>query len=406
MQTAAPFPAIGTRPAPGRRPRAGDRGRAPAVTREPATRPTPAQARRELDAEPRLAWLSRRKVTVPEPPADCLDRARLVESALPLQRRLTALVAPGGFGKTTLLAACCRHLSARGVVTAWLSVDGDEDAAVFDAYLAFAFQYTGVHLERTAGTDGSAATRIGLLARALDARDEPFVLALDDLHRLRHPGASALLDDLIRDGPSNLHLAAACRRLPARVNIGGPALDGQARVIGADELRFSADETRAFLGPDRSPRELAALAEESAGWPMALRIEHNRSATAPDAARRLAENWVESRLWEGIEAEDRELLLDAGLFDCLDAALLDEVLGGRDALRRLRTMEALAGFLEPVQGSGPAAWRLHPLIREHCALQRFRDARPRYRAVHRPHRRRPGAPRRDTAGPAPRAGGG
>ena len=353
------------------------------MTRTPAARPPQAQVRREIDDEPRLAWLSRRKVTVPDRPAGYTDRARLVEWAMPVQRRLTALVAPGGFGKTTLLAECCRRLSGRGIVTAWLSVDGNEDAEVFDAYLAFAFQYAGLSIEHAVGDGSPAGSRVELLARSLEARGEPFVLALDDLHRLEHPGASALLDALIRDGPSNLHLAAACRRLPARVNIGGPALDGQAAVIGVDELRFSKAEIRAFFGPRRSARELAALAEESAGWPMALRIEQNRGGAAPDTARRMAENWVESRLWEGIGADDRELLLDAGLFEWLDAALLDEVLGGHDALRRLRTMEALAGFLEPVQGSGPPAWRLHPLIREHCALQRFRDARPRYRTVHR-----------------------
>ena len=99
--------------------------------------------------------------------------------------------------------------------------------------------------------------------------------------------------------------------------------------------------------------------------------------------RSIVENWVESRLWEGIDADDRELVLDVGLFEWMDAALLDEVLGGNDSMRRIQTMAALVGFLEPVRGGEADAWRLHPLIREHCALQRFRDARARFREVHR-----------------------
>ena len=356
------------------------------MTRESDARPSREEIRGELDAEPRLSWLLRRKVTVPERTAGYMDRAGLVERTMPTRSRLTVLLAPGGFGKTTVLAECCRYLSERGIVTAWVSVDASDDADVLDSYIAFAFQYAGLSIEGASERDGATESRTGLLARVLEARREPFVLALDDLHRLTDPAAVALLDFLIRRAPPNLHLAAACRRLPAGLDIGGPVLDGHASVIGADDLRFSTSEIKHFFDLRLSRRELASLAEESAGWPMALRIHRNSAGAAPGAgaqARIIVENWVESRLWEGIDADDRELVLDIGLFEWMDAVLLDEVLGGNDSMRRLQTMEALVGFLEPVRGSGSDAWRLHPLIREHCALQRFRNARQRFREVHR-----------------------
>ena len=341
--------------------------------------------RGELDVDLRLSWLLRRKVTVPDRTAGYLERTRLVDRAMPTHKRLTLLIAPGGFGKTTLLAEICRRLCERGTVTAWISVDGSDDAELLDSYIAFAFQYAGLSLEGVSEGDGAIESRAGRLARALEASGEPFVLALDDMHRLEDPGSVALLDFLIQRGPTNLHLAAACRSLPAGLNIGGPVLDGHATVIEADELRFSKSEINDFFGLRLSRRELASLAEESAGWPMALRIQRNSARNGPgsEVARTFVENWVESRLWEGIGADDRELVLDVGLFEWMDAALLDEVLGWNDSMRRIRTMEALSGFLEPVRSSGPDAWRLHPLIREHCALQRFRHARRRFREVHR-----------------------
>lgn len=341
--------------------------------------------RSELDAEPRLSWLLRRKVTVPDRTAGFMDRVKLVERTMPTRNRLTVLMAPGGFGKTTLLAECCRRLSERGIVTAWLSVDPSDDADVLDSYIAFAFQYAGLRIEGVAEREGASESRAGLVARALESSGEPFVLALDDLHQLKDPGSVALLDFLLKRGPTNLHLAAACRRLPAGLDIGGPVLDGQALVLGADELRFSKSEINEFFGLRLTRRELASLAEESAGWPMALRIQRNNAGSAPGAgeSRVIVENWITSRLWEGIDADDRELVLDIGLFEWMDAGLLDEVLGGNDAMRRLQTMEAVAGFLEPVRGSGSDAWRLHPLIREHCVHQRYRDARQRFRELHR-----------------------
>ena len=355
------------------------------MTRARSPGPSREEVRGELAAEPRLAWLLRRKVTIPDPPPGYLDRKRLVQRALPTRNRLTVLLAPGGFGKTTLLAECCRALADSGAVTAWLSVDASDDAELFDSYVAFAFQYAGLGIEAASAHAGATGSRVALLARALEVRAEPFVLAIDDLHQLTDPGAVAHLDFLIRRGPANLHIAAACRRLPHGLDIGGSVLEGAAVLVRADELRFTKSEINDFFDLRLTRRELSALARESAGWSMALRVRRNTLDAAPEAgeARSIVENWVESRLWQGIDAGDRELLLDVGLFEWMDAELLDEVLGGNDSMRRLRTMEALVGFLEPVRGSALDAWRLHPLIAEHCALQRFRDARARFRKVHR-----------------------
>jgi len=99
--------------------------------------------------------------------------------------------------------------------------------------------------------------------------------------------------------------------------------------------------------------------------------------------REVVDNWIEARLWYGLTPDDRDFLLDVGMFEWLDGDLLSEVLESIEALRRLETMPVLAGLLEPIVQDGSTAWRLHPLIREHCMKQRFRETPHRYRAIHR-----------------------
>ena len=333
-------------------------------------------------------WMLRQKVTIPERAAGYLHRPELVERAMPTLRRVTVLKAPGGFGKTTLLAECCRGLRRDGVPTAWVSLDGQDEPEVLDTYIAFACRSAGLEGAEDPGPGGAGpANRVGLVLQGIEALDGPFVLAFDEPDRLNNPDAVALLDFLVQRGPPNLHLAFACRELPVGVNIAGAMLEGHAGIVTADELRFSEAQVAEFFGSDLSRGELAAVMVASAGWPFALRIARNEMESgAPGGARitqEFVENWVESRLFAGLGPDDREFLLDIGLFEWIDAALLDEVLQRSDSLRRIESIPVLAGLLQPVSGETMDSWRLHPLIREHCVRRSFRATPERFRAIHR-----------------------
>ena len=344
---------------------------------------------------PRAApWLLRQKLAIPGRVAGYFDRAGLVDRALPTQRRLTVLVAPGGFGKTTLLAECCRRVRGDGIPVAWLSVDEQDEPEVLDTYVACACRSAVAgapadveDLGISVSVPGEAGGRTGLALRDIEARGGPFVLVFDELERLGSPDAVVLLEFLLRRGPPTVHLAFSGRELPAGVNIAGALLDGQAEVLTADDLRFTREEAQAFFGGGLSGRRLDAVMAESAGWPFALRLSRNETERGGrDRARdsrKLVENWMESRLFAGLGTGDREFLLDIGLFEWIDAALLHEVLESSDSMRRIDTMPVLAGLLEPVRDGEAEVWRLHPLVREHCAQRRFRETPQRYRTIHR-----------------------
>ena len=351
-----------------------------------------------MSASDRFAtpWLLRQKIAIPDRVIGYFDRPALVDRAMPTRRRLTVMMAPGGFGKSTLLAECCRRIRDDGIPVAWVSVDEQDEPAVLDTYIACACRSAatgapadvddlGVSVLVQAGSE--TVSRTGLAMQEIEARGGPFVLVFDELERLVNPNTAALLEFLLRRGPPNLHLAFSGRELPAGVNVTGALLDGQAEILSADDLRFTSSEAADFLGGKLSGSHLKTVMSESLGWPFALRLSRNGLVRGgrvySRASQELVANWVESRLFAGLGAEDREFLLDIGLFEWMDPELIDDVLKRSDSMRRIDTMPLLAGLLEPVREHATSVWRLHPLVREHCTRRRFRETPQRFRTIHR-----------------------
>ena len=354
-----------------------------AVGRKPAGDENPAITLPD-DVPP---WLLRQRVDLPDRVAGYLDRPGLVERAMPTQRRLTVLKAGGGFGKTVLLAECCRRLRSNGVAAAWLSLDASDAPDTLDTYIAVACANAGLIVGEASDSGegaGRIATRTAMVVRELQSLGTPFVIAFDELEELTDPACVSLIDFLLRRAPSNLHLAFAGREVPPGLNVAGPALDGRAQILGTEDLRFARADVAAFFDYGLSRRALARQATASAGWPFALRVSRNTETTRTGnvGADDLSGNWIEARLLAPLEAQDRNLVLDLGLFGWMDEALLADVLPRGDALARVRSLGVLDGLLEPVQTRGARIWRLHALVRSYCAAQRLREDAARARSIH------------------------
>ena len=342
-------------------------------------------------------WLLTHRVQIPELVAGYVSRPELEKRCSPFDRQLTMLQAPGGFGKTALLAHCCSRLRERGNTVAWLAVDEEDDPIAMATYLTVAFEQAGITTFDAAGqsadaiatereSDTQAGYRINLLIRAIERHGQPCLLALDELERLRNTQAVDVLNTLLSQSPGNLRFAMAFRERPPGLDIAMFLLEGRGETITAEELRFSLPDIARFFDTELSRRELASVAASSAGWPIALRIYRNaaRAGEPPDdplGGKETVAAWIESRLWRGVPDDDREFILDVSLFDWIDPDLIDEATGQRHSRRRIESMASLAGLLQ-ITGSGKPTMKLHPLIREYCANKLFRENPSRFRAVH------------------------
>ena len=350
------------------------------------------------DARSDPPWLLSHKVELPDVVDAYVERPHLEDRCTATDRRLTLLQAPGGFGKTALLTQCCLRLREIGATVAWLAVDEQDGPVELASYLELAFERAGVKTLDSAenaqssyapgvDTDTRAEYRINLLIRSIAQHDNAqCVLALDEVERLRDPDAVLVLNTLLRCAPQKLRFAMAFRERPPELDIAMFTLEGRSEWVTAEDLRFSAPDIARFFETRLSRRELSWVAENSEGWPIALRLYRNaqEAGAVPavvDADDDTVAAWIETRLWRGLAVDDRDLVLDISLFDWIDPSLIDEATGSSQSGLRIDAMTSLKGLLQTTGGDN-SKMRLHSLIREYCARRLFRDNPKRFRTIH------------------------
>ena len=243
--------------------------------------------------------LLRTKLTPPRLHRRVLPRPALVARLCnALEHRLTVVQAGTGYGKTTALASL-----AADSPLCWYTLDGsDTDARQFLSYLIGAFYIPfpdlpdapAVMLNELSqgGANGQLTLAVDALINILAERlDRPTLLVLDDYHFVAgSPEINALLDRFITHLPPDLHVIVASRHpleLPGTLTW---RAKNEMTEIGRAELAFQPAEIAALFrdayGMALSPADVAALADKTEGWPIALQLAWQglRSGTAGSVA--------------------------------------------------------------------------------------------------------------------------
>ena len=147
-------------------------------------------------------------------------------------RPIVSVVAPAGYGKTTLLA---QWAGRNGQAFGWVSVDEkDNDPKVLLRYVAAALDAVEPISGRVfdalgspgSSVPGSVVPRLGTAFAAMTA---PVVLVLDDVHLLRNAECLAALPVLADNVPNGSRLVLAGREQPplriARLRAEGKILE-------------------------------------------------------------------------------------------------------------------------------------------------------------------------------------
>jgi LuxR family maltose regulon positive regulatory protein len=217
------------------------------------------------------------KLSPPPPGRAMVARSALVGRLLATAEPVVCVIAPTGYGKTTLLSQWAER---EGERVGWVSVDqGDNDPAVLLTYIAAALdriEPIDPGIFRTLADPADAlpgpAAAGARLAAAVAAMSRPVALVLDDVGLLDDPDCLAAVTQFAVRFPSGSQLLLASRtRPPLPLDL----LRAQGRVleVGTRELAMDRREAGALLeaaGVRLGESEAAELLGRTEGWPVGL----------------------------------------------------------------------------------------------------------------------------------------
>jgi LuxR family maltose regulon positive regulatory protein len=232
------------------------------------------------------------KLFVPPTRAELVPRPGLIERLNDgLDRKLTLLSAPAGFGKTTLVSHWVENLrnnselDSQSIKVAWLSLDQDDNDSVrfLNYFITALNQIDGIETDLgqcalsmlQLPQPPSPKTVLISLINDLAAIPEKSIFVLDDYHLIESKSIHQALVFLLENLPPQLHLVIATRQDPS-LSLGLLRARDQLTELRAEDLRFTSSEIADFLnqvmGLNLSSEDIAELETRTEGWIAGLQL--------------------------------------------------------------------------------------------------------------------------------------
>lgn len=303
------------------------------------------------------------------------------------------LLAPAGFGKTTLMAQRMQRIMQDGGHASWLTLDeADNDPARLICYFYGALRDW---MEAILGpTDADAVLTSAdwiLLLDRIGPSAPPHTLFLDEFEKLTAAPALRVAKLLVDRLPGTVQLVISSREKPL-LGLERYRVRGELLEFRMEDLRFDAGETRRFLA-ERIAKPVAAWLIEkmqhiTGGWPAALQLTTLAARTAQDLERYAADlfgrlgniaDYLAEDVLHAQATEVRAFLLETSGFPRLSAAVCDAATGRTESQRILQYLERNGLFTAQLD-THHTWYRYHPLFAEFLQIQQA-QALPRERIV-------------------------
>jgi LuxR family maltose regulon positive regulatory protein len=301
------------------------------------------------------------KVRVPAVAAGSVSRTTLINHLRASDAcSLATVLAPAGYGKTTVLAQWADRDSRPFV---WVTIDDDDDdPLVLSRYVAWGMYRARLIDSSASDLIGSAGQRasaaVSRLASGLLAAEEPFVLVLDNVHLLRSRQSARTVSTLAEHIPDGSTLVLAGRALP-RLPIARVRTSGRLLEVGVEQLALSQREVELLLRAvdvDYDAEDVAELTDRTEGWPVgaylaALALKDGSpkpGCPSVEGDDRFVADYFDFELLSRLAPRDVRFLTRTAVLDRMCGSLCDAVLETTGSARKLESIARANLFLVPL----------------------------------------------------------
>ena len=304
---------------------------------------------------------------------------------------LVMVVAPAGYGKSTVLSQMNAQLSNKNLATCWLSLDEEDDAPprvvrFLVESIAGVIEGFGIELKvaMEAETSFSVTAIAHTFLQELSEAGTFITVFIDDFHFINNKKINLLIKVLIEYCGDFLRLVIASRVEPA-ISLGQLRAKGLVKELGADALSFSPQEVRemilqnGFNGVEDGTIE--AISNRSEGWAAGIQLLCLAAKNAPEQEKlfqdftgrdRNIADYLGDTVLDHLPENTHKFLLFTSVLERLNADLCEAILPEFPGQQFLEKIEASGLFLLPLDRE--RKWfRYHHLFADFLQTRLERD---------------------------------
>ncbi|HEX5810384.1 MAG TPA: AAA family ATPase, partial [Anaerolineales bacterium] len=298
--------------------------------------------KRTMPSSSRLP-ISKIKVRIPFRRRELITRTRLIDALYDqLEKRLLLIVAPAGYGKTSLLIDLAQQSE---LPVCWLSLDAlDQEPQRFLRYLIAAISETFPKFGRDALAALESMTSIEqdeerllvTITNEINAQiNEHFVLVLDDYHLVANVAfINHAITRFLQLTGEQVHVILATRNLPSLPDAPLMIARNQVGGLSFEDLSFYSEEIQQLFQQNNgillSPEDAETLVQQTEGWIAAIHLTNGQPGTLPkmhplESTRELFDFFSKEVLLRQPDPVRRFMLMTS-VFDTFDVSLCEQVL--------------------------------------------------------------------------------
>ncbi|MSQ15654.1 MAG: tetratricopeptide repeat protein [Dehalococcoidia bacterium] len=338
------------------------------------------------------------KILPPKTQAELIKRQRLLDVLhRNFDRKVVAVSAPAGYGKTTIAASFAREVD---LPLCWYTLDeSDQQLDQFLTYLTHSIKRcfpkvgkrTLAALHNSMSISSQCNEIIGtLVSEVYENVTEYFIIVLDDVHAIEASApVKAALDMFLTQAPDNCRIILLSRIPPSVASMSRMVINRQATRLTAKDLAFDDEEVSQLItafGLESTP-EVESMVRECEGWiaGMVLAILGGRAVTSPvlnndPGGDQEWFNYVMSEVYEKLPVDTQDFLTRSSMLYELRPSHCNAVLGIDNADYILMSLADSLQLVSRLEGED--LYRYHNLF-QGFLVNRLRKGEAEFLRLHR-----------------------